>query len=116
MSGLCEISESPEPIKSKLKVGDFAIIKVFSADTKIFHRNFIGKICDGPDDDDDFEVTFMKRSEKIKDGFKFPEDKDAASVALKDIVRVLPKPFSVATTKRLSGIFKFKADLAHYGV
>ena len=115
MSGLCEISESPELIKSKLKVGDFAIIKVFSADTKIFHRNFIEKICDGPDGDDDFEVTFMKRSE-IKDGFKFPEDEDAASVTLKDIVRVLPKPFSVATTKRLSGIFKFKADLAHYGV
>ena len=65
MRRLCEISESPEPIKSKLKVGDFAIIKVFSADTKIFHRNFVGKICHGPDDDDDFEVTFMKRSEKI---------------------------------------------------
>ena len=36
---------------------------------------------------------------------------DAVGKALNDIVIILPQPVSVATTKRLSGIFTFKADL-----
>ena len=41
---------------------------------------------------------------------------DAARKALNDIVIILPQPVSVATTKRLSGIFTFKAGLANYSV
>ena len=52
-------------------------------------------------------------SSKIKNGFLFPEDEDAASVELNDIVQVLPKSFPVATTKRPCGTFKF-GDLATY--
>ena len=114
MSGICEIPDSPASTKHKLKIGDYAVMKVFSAEGK--HRNFIGKVCDGPDEDGDYEVNFMRQSKRIRGGFQFPEEMDAASVALDDIVQVLPKPFSVATTKRLCGIFKFRADLTIYGL
>ena len=109
MSELCVISKSLEPTKSRPKVEDFVVIKVFSSDGKIAHTNFIEKISDGPDDNNDFEVSFTKQSEKIKDGFQLPEDEAAGSVALNDIVKILPKPVSVATMKRLSRIFKLKA-------
>ena len=41
---------------------------------------------------------------------------DAVRKALNDIAIILPQPVSVATTKRLSGIFTFKADLVNYSV
>ena len=77
-------------------------------------ENFVGKICNGPDEDGDYEVNFMRQSEKIKHGFQFPEKVDIASVQLNDIVklRVLPKPASVATTKRLCVVFNFACDLS----
>ena len=40
----------------------------------------------GPDEDGDCEVDFMRRSEKIKDRFQFPEEVDTASIELDDIV------------------------------
>ena len=55
------------------------------------------------------------KNQKIRDGFQFPEEVDAASIGLDDIVKMLPKPSSVATTKRLSGVLKFGIDLATYG-
>ena len=72
--------------KNKLQTVDFAIIKVFLSKGKIAHKNFIRKICYGPDDNGDYVVNFIRRSEKIKHGFQFPEDEDTASVELNDIV------------------------------
>ena len=101
-------------MECRIKIGDFAVVKVFSAEGK--HKNFIGKICNGPDEDGDYEINFMKQSEKIKHGFQFPEKVDIASVQLNDIVKLLPKPTSVATTKRLCGVFKFACDLSFYAL
>ena len=47
----------------------------------------------------------------LSDIFKYSE---AVRKALNDIVKILPQPVSVATTKRLSGIFTCKADLVNY--
>ena len=40
---------------------------------------------------------------------------EAVQKALNDIVKILPQPVSVVTTKRLSGIFAL-ADLVNYSV
>ena len=56
----------------------------------------------------------MRQSEEIRDGFQFPEEADATSIRLDDILKMLPKPSSVAATKRLCGVLKFGADLASY--
>ena len=69
----------------------------------------------GLDEDGDYEVNFMRRSE-IRDGFQFPEEVDAASIRLNDIVKMLPKLSSETATKRLCGVLKFGADLASYGL
>ena len=92
----------------------FCCGKSFSAEGK--QKNFLGKICNGPDEDGDYEINFMKQSEKIKHGFQFPEKVDIASVQLNDIVKLLPEPMSVTTTKRLCGVFKFASDLSFYAL
>ena len=62
----------------------FAVVKVYSNANK--WRNFVAQIIRGPDADKDYEVRFLKRSPKIKNGFLFPETKDLASVSHNDLV------------------------------
>lgn len=111
-----QISEDcgQESLADLVKVGDHIIVKVFTKGNR--HRNFIAVITDGPDDDGDFDVKYMKHSQKITGGFLFPEEDDLASVKGADIVRILSAPIPCAATKRLSGIFKFEGNLAHYGL
>ena len=63
-STISAIISSRGSVKCHIKIGNFAVVKVFSAEGK--HKNFIGKICNGPDEDGDYEVNFMKQSEKIE--------------------------------------------------
>ena len=67
-----------------MTVGEYIIVKVFPEGNR--HIHFIALIIDGPDDDGDFEVKYMKRSQKITGGFLFPEIDNLASI--KDDVRI----------------------------
>ena len=71
-----------------LKCGDFVIANVHTAAKKC--KKFIGKLVSGPDEDEDFEISFLERSRKIKNGFVFPEMEDLASIGKKDIEKLLP--------------------------
>ena len=92
------------------RCGDFVIANVHTAAGKC--KKFIGKLISGPDEDQDFEISFLERSKKIKNGFVFPEVEDLASIARKDIERVLPPPCAAAQTKRLCGVLKFDVNLS----
>ena len=67
----------------------------------------------GPDEDEDFEISFLERSRKIENGFVFPEMEDLASIGKKDIEKILPSPHAAAQTKRLCGVMKFNVDLSY---
>ena len=97
-----------------VEVSDFAVIKVFSSASS--YKNFVGQILDGPDEDGDYEVRFLRRSQKMNDGFVFPDITDAASIKADDVVRMLPKPSAVAATKRLRGIIGLSVNLEPYGI
>ena len=56
---------------SNLEVNDFALVKVYSLDSK--WKNFLALIIDGLDEDS--EAIFLKRSMKIKDGFFIQKSK-----------------------------------------
>ena len=113
-STISATTSSRGSVECRIKIEDFAVVKVFSAQGK--NKNFIGKIYNEPDKDGDHEENFMKQSEKIKHGFQFPEKVDIASVPLNDIIKLLRKPTSVATTKRLCDVFKFARDLSFYAL
>lgn len=57
----------------------------------------------------DFEVTYLRKSEKYN-AFVMPNIQDVASVNKMDIVLVLPQPMSMKT-KRLSGYVRFEVRL-----
>ena len=90
--------------------GDFVIANVHTAAGKC--EKFIGKLISGPEEDQDFEISFLERSKKIKNGFVFLEVEDLASIARKDIERVLPPPCAAAQTKRLCDVLKFDVNLS----
>ena len=58
-------------------------------------------------------ATLQPFGRDLSDMFSYSK---AVQKALNDIVKILPQPVSVATTKRLNGIFAFKADLVNYSV
>ena len=74
-------------------------------------KKFVGKLVSGQDEDDDFEISFLERSKKIKNGFVFPKE-DLASIGKQDIEKILPSPYAAAQTKRLCGVLKFSVDLS----
>ena len=76
-------------------------------------KKFIRKLVSGRDEDEDFEISFLERSRKIKNGFVFPEMEDLASIAKKDIEKILPPPYAAAQTKWLCEMMKFNVDLSY---
>ena len=104
---------SCQNISPAVAVCSFIVTKVFSNKRS---KNFIAQIIGGPDKDNDYEVKFMKRSSKVRNGFIFPEEDDLASTSYKDLVCVLTQPSPVAHTSRLSNIFKFSENLASYNI
>ena len=68
-STISATTSSRGSVECRIKIGDFVVVKIFSAEGK--HKNFIKKICNGPDKDGDYEVNFLKLPEKIKHGFSF---------------------------------------------
>ena len=57
---------------------------------------FVGQIINGPNNDGDFDIKFMERSCKIKDGFVFPKLEDLAFVKRSNVVCKLANPIAAA--------------------
>ena len=74
-------------------------------------KHFLGKICNGPDNDDDFERTFLEQYKKINK-FVFPNNKDMASICRRDILMKLSVPQPVAQTTRVTGRLLFSKNLS----
>ena len=62
---------------------------------------------------EDFEISFLERSRKIKNRFVFPEMEGLASIDKKDIEKILIPLYAAAQTKRLCGVMKFEVDLSY---
>ena len=71
-------------IPAILSTGTFVVVKIYC--TLQNFKKFIAQIVDGPDEENDYKVKFMKRSLKVKDGFIFPEIEELASILHDDIV------------------------------
>ena len=111
---MSENAESVSITPLNVSIGNFAIVKVNSCAN--FFLNFIAKVVTAPDADNDYEVKFMKSSNKVKNGFIFPQIDDIASVSYDNIARILSNPSSVAQIARLSNIFKFSDNLTKYNL
>ena len=88
----------------------------FISRSRISYKNFIAKIINGPDSDNDYEVAFLKQISKAKSGFVFPDIEDLAFVFYNNIIFLLQTPFPVAQTARLSNIFKFTDNSSRFNI
>ena len=83
----------------------FVVAKIYC--TLQNFKKFIAQIVDGPDEENDQEAKFMKRSLNRR---WVPEIEELALILHDDIVCVLPMPKPVAHTARLPGIFKYLCE------
>ena len=92
------------------EIGNYVVVKF--DDKRLLH--FVGQILTDKDEDDDYEVLFLRRHPKCN-GFVAPAVDDIHSVSSSDVVMVLPSPCN-GTTKRTEGIKKFAVDLSTFNL
>ncbi|XP_077966411.1 uncharacterized protein LOC144419992 [Styela clava] len=97
-------------------VGDYVLVK-FKANRLGDEVYYVGKVID-IDDDNDLDVTFMQKilSKVTRPAFVFPDDEDLASVAVGDVVCILPIPSQVGGTARASKHYRFGIDMSKWNV
>ena len=83
-----------------VKAGPYVIFKVFSVVGSF--RHFVRLLLNGPDDEDDYEIEILKRSEQINHGFAFLDVDHMATAKKSDVIfQIFSPPSSAAATKRL---------------
>lgn len=104
----CESSDNDMelPLSSyKLpKPNDFIVVKF--ADLKQI-KFFVGQILSDIDENNEFEINYLRRSAKVDNSFYFPLEPDMAMVSAEDIELVLPNPSLSGKTKRQKSIYTF---------
>lgn len=104
-----EEESEPDYLKAGTK-GDFALVK-FS--NKVF---YIGKLMSDVDAKGDYEISYMRKTEKLGGCFKFPNVPDVHYVNNKDIEFVLPEPTNIMSKRLSSGFVKFPVSFRTYNV
>ncbi|VEN35500.1 unnamed protein product [Callosobruchus maculatus] len=90
------------------KEGNFVLVQFVAHKSKIF---YIGKVIRRRAGTD-FDITFLRKSLKVKNGYRSPDVPDIASVPLQDIKLILPPP-TVGGTKRQQQVYKFNINLSN---
>ena len=84
----------------------------------ILHYYF-GKILDEDNEDNEFEVKFLKgiiRKNVDARIFSFPPKDDVAGVDKDDVVVILPKPYSLGTSSRCKNQYRFLFNWSHWRI
>ncbi|KAK3931050.1 Thiosulfate-binding protein [Frankliniella fusca] len=96
------------PLKEAPKEGNYILVEFVDKKSKVY---YIGKVLKEEDDEGDFEVTYLRRSLKVKDKFCLPNVADLKSVHRSDVKLVLPSP-TCSGTKRQQNLLHFDCDLS----
>nr|CAD7587567.1 unnamed protein product [Timema genevievae] len=102
------LSTTFEDIEIESQEGEFFLVQFdIPGKSKIV---YIGEVV-LKDEDDDYEVTFLKRSNKTSDKFVKPLVEDRASVHEDQIKMILPKPSFCGQTKRQNSYLSFSMKI-----
>lgn len=92
---------------------DFVLVKLVDKEnTRSKGKYFIAKIVAPGDNDREYEVIFLRKSEKCYGSFTFPLIEDRSIVNLNDIKIILPPPSFSGGTKRLQSMYRFEINLS----
>lgn len=79
---------------------------------------YVGKIIKNMDSDGDLEISYLRKSNKKSEAYKFvlPDIPDLASVNIADIKVLLPPPKVSGKTARQQSFFTFEIDLREFNI
>ncbi|XP_063226437.1 tigger transposable element-derived protein 6-like [Bacillus rossius redtenbacheri] len=103
--------QSYDQLARKPKEVDFVLVEFSGKNTKFYIGEVLREI-----DIEDYEVKFLRKSEKMWRKFFYPYVPDIASVATKDIRALLPVPSEHGKTKRQKSYLKFCVDFGRLNV
>ncbi|CAH1979166.1 unnamed protein product [Acanthoscelides obtectus] len=104
---LFEIPDSCGPVDSRHEEGDFILVKFNVGTRKIF---YVAKVI-GEGSKREVEVSYLRKSSKIRNSFLLPDVPDIATVVT-DIKLILPKQIFSEGTKKQQGVYKFDIDFS----
>lgn len=90
-------------------VGDYVLIEFKNDKRNVY---FIGNVTQRKDDENDVEVSFLRKSSKVKGKFVVPNVPDVSSVHIGDIKMILPNPKPCGGTKRQQSYYTFEIDFS----
>lgn len=99
--------------RKSLKEGDFVLVGLKSNKTEIF---YVGKIIGRDGQTNDYEISYLRKSSKIKKSFHFPTELDIKLVSEDEIKVLLPKPALGGKTKRQQSYLSFGVDFSNVDV
>lgn len=94
----------PLSIFKTAKAMDFVLVK-FSQKKQILY--FVGQILTDVGENNEYDISYLRRSAKKDNNFYFPLEPDMASVPIQDIELLLPNPSLSGKTKRQTNIYSF---------
>lgn len=103
--------QSYDQLSRKPKEGDFVLVEFSGKHAKFYIGEVLREV-----DDTDYEVKFLRKSEKMWGKFFYPDVPDIASVAANDIRALLPVPSEHGKTKRQKSYLKFCVDFGRLNV
>lgn len=107
-----DVDELPEPeeLSREPKEGDYILVKFETKNN--YNVYYVGRVIKNKDDNDDLEVSYLRKSSKIENHLCIPSIPDLASVSLKDVCSVLPSPNVLGATKRQQSYYSFPVNFS----
>jgi len=96
------------------KEGDYVLVQFKTIKEGTVY--YVGKIIKEKDEETDVEISFLRRYKKSFEKFHMPDVPDLASVSVKDVLQILPKPKVVGHTKRQQSYLMFEVDLSNFNL
>lgn len=89
--------------------GDYVLVE-FKNPKATFY--YVGKILRSKDEDNKFEISYLRKHNTTGSQFTMPQIPDLASVAEIDIKMILPPALFTGTTKRQNSFYTFEIELS----
>lgn len=100
-------SDTLPPLCRDPEEGEYVLVE-FKAKEPTY---YIGKILTGIDKNQEFEISYLRKSSKVLGKFVLPQVPDLSNVSRGDIKMILPKP-TYSGTKRQQNHLDFAVDLS----
>ncbi|XP_050508702.1 uncharacterized protein LOC126885927 isoform X1 [Diabrotica virgifera virgifera] len=95
-----------------LRVNEFVLVEF--TDNKKFY--YVGRVTKEKNDEDEVEISFLRKSAKVARAFSYPLVEDIAFVNIKDVKLILPNPEKKQGTKRTQSYLIFEMSFSNLDV